>query len=282
MLIRKFINTFFIIIAAGLILFSSVSLYLGFRNYGNSEQLYKETREKFVRYVEPSPVPDEEDSSKPAESSAVNEKADFKSVESDGSNRLNESDETNKSNEYTESGENTQLPLSETSPPAEGIQVNLTGLQALNPDIIGWLYVENTEISYPLLYSGDDQAYLRHGYDGSALNAGSIFLRGANAPDLSDNISVIYGHDTLDGTMFGRLTDFGNAGYLDAHSCFRIILPGVCYRYQIDRCGIISSTDSLYATTNDGSNLKRVVLSTCHGDSQRFIVSGTLTEVISM
>lgn len=238
MLIRKFINTFFIIIAAGLILFSSVSLYLGFRNYGKSEQLYIETREKFVRYVEPSPVPDEEDS--------------------------------------------TQLPLSETSPPAEGIQVNLTGLQALNPDIIGWLYVENTEISYPLLYSGDDQTYLRHGYDGSALNAGSIFLRGANAPDLSDNISVIYGHDTLDGTMFGSLANFGNPGYLDTHSCFRIILPEVCYRYQIDRCGIISSTDSLYATTNDGSNARRVVLSTCHGDSRRFIVSGTLTDVINM
>lgn len=278
-------NNLFIFLAVLVILFSSGSLYLGFSNYRKSDQLYKETREKFISYQEADSVSKEETaeekSSTIVQKSVLKGENNYSDLSSPAYNafKSREGLKSDSEDDVDGAGQILQSVANEVSCQTDSIQVDFGGLQVLNPDIIGWLYVDYTDISYPLLYSGDDEAYLRHGYDGSFLNAGSIFLRGRNAPDLSDGLSVIYGHNAQNGSMFGGLSAFGDEGYRTTHNSFRIILPDVCYRYEIDWCGVISSTDSLYATTNDGSNNRRVILSTCYGEEQRFIVSGILTEI---
>ena len=89
-------------------------------------------------------------------------------------------------------------------------------LKKENEEIIGWLRFDDAEdlhISYPVLYSGDDEKYLRSDIYGEEHIAGSIFLEGKNKPDFSDCYAVIYGHNMRDGSMFGDLdlykeTDF--------------------------------------------------------------------------
>lgn len=115
----------------------------------------------------------------------------------------------------------------------EMISVDLAGLQAENPDVVGWIYFENEEISYPVLYSGDNETYLRTAMDGSAATAGSIFLEGANSPDFEDYHTIIYGHNMRNLSMFGRLKYYKEDGYYEDHMYFQIVTEDVIYRYQI-------------------------------------------------
>ena len=58
------------------------------------------------------------------------------------------------------------------------IQVNFGELTKLISEIVGWIHFENEDIDYPILYSGDNDKYLRKTYDGNDATAGSIFLDG--------------------------------------------------------------------------------------------------------
>lgn len=62
-------------------------------------------------------------------------------------------------------------------------------LRGENEDIIAWIRFDNTEetqVDYPVLYSGDNTEYLRKDLYGNEHTAGSIFLEGLNQPDFSD------------------------------------------------------------------------------------------------
>ena len=45
-------------------------------------------------------------------------------------------------------------------------------LKALNEDVIGWIEIPDTEISYPLMHGEDDQYYLKHTFSGNKNSAG--------------------------------------------------------------------------------------------------------------
>ncbi|WP_051525849.1 class B sortase [Butyrivibrio proteoclasticus] len=102
------------------------------------------------------------------------------------------------------------------------------------PDAIGWIYFENEDISYPIMYSGDNTKYLNTSYDGEKARAGAIFLDGESTPDFSDPHSLIYGHNMRDLTMFGKLRFYKtDASYYDEHQYFQIFTKDGVYRYQI-------------------------------------------------
>ncbi len=102
------------------------------------------------------------------------------------------------------------------------------------PNVIGWIYFENEDISYPIMYSGDNTKYLNTSYDGEKARAGAIFLDGESTPDFSDPHSLIYGHNMRDMTMFGKLRFYKtDASYYDEHQYFQIFTKDGVYRYQI-------------------------------------------------
>ena len=80
------------------------------------------------------------------------------------------------------------------------------GLKAINPDVVGWLYVPGTTIDYPVYQSTDNEHYLRHSATGDWLVSGQVFMDYQNtAPGMVDQQSIIYGHHMLDGTMFEQI-----------------------------------------------------------------------------
>mgnify|MGYP000217125079 FL=1 len=74
------------------------------------------------------------------------------------------------------------------------VDVKLEELQQVNADIIGWIRFDNLEqLSYPVLYSGDDEKYLRTDIYGNQTIAGCIFMEGMNTPDFQDYHTILYG-----------------------------------------------------------------------------------------
>lgn len=59
---------------------------------------------------------------------------------------------------------------------------NLEELQKINPDIIGWIRINETNVNYPLLQAEDDDTYMNTDAEGKYSLSGSIFLHCANKP----------------------------------------------------------------------------------------------------
>ena len=112
--------------------------------------------------------------------------------------------------------------------------VDLGRLIENNSDVKGWIYIEDTTVSYPLLQGPDNDYYLYLNYDEQYSGAGSIYIDSANAGDLSDDHTIIYGHNMKNNSMLGRMSDFESQSYRDAHPNVYILTPsGLWSKYEI-------------------------------------------------
>jgi len=85
------------------------------------------------------------------------------------------------------------------------ISVNFDNLTTINENTIGWLSISNTNISYPVVQSKDNDYYLTHNFYNENSDSGWLFADYRNNfNNLSQNI-IIYGHNRIENTMFGTL-----------------------------------------------------------------------------
>ena len=136
--------------------------------------------------------------------------------------------------------------------PDEIRQSLIDSAQSLNsayPNVIGWLYIPNTRISYPIMQGEDNEYYLHHDFDGSPLKAGSIFLDYRCENRLMNPINVLYGHNMRNGSMLAQVTSYTTDSFFDAHRYGWLATPDTVYRIDFFSCAIADSSDSLY----DGS-----------------------------
>lgn len=108
-------------------------------------------------------------------------------------------------------------------------QVDFAALMDQNQDVIGWIYLENTPINYPVVQSGDNAYYLKHLFDGSYNSAGCIFLDSRNKSDFTDRNSIIYGHHMKNGTMFSDLTEYKSQAFYEEHPEVLLVTPNQNY-----------------------------------------------------
>ncbi len=80
-------------------------------------------------------------------------------------------------------------------------------LKKENNDIVGWIEISNTNISYPVLQTDNNDFYLNHNYKGEYTTRGSIFLdKGVN---LNNSVNyLVYGHRTKTNLMFEQLLKY--------------------------------------------------------------------------
>lgn len=113
------------------------------------------------------------------------------------------------------------------------LEVDLDVLRETNEDVIGWIYLPDSVISYPLMRSEDNNEYLDLTWDLTYSRSGSIFLERRSSPDLSDFHTLIYGHNWKDGRMFSELTGYGDQEYADSHPRVYIVTDDVVLRYEV-------------------------------------------------
>ena len=126
------------------------------------------------------------------------------------------------------------LPPPREDPYAQALaDMDFRALRELNPDVMGWLVIPGTGISYPLLQGETNDTYLRHTWRGEYSNRGSIFLDCQCSRDLTDFNTIVYGHRMRNGTMFAPLANYGQESYRLAHPCVYIATESGTYRYEI-------------------------------------------------
>lgn len=146
-----------------------------------------------------------------------------------------------------DSAETDQDPLEENAQFL--MQINLENLRKTNQDVLGWIYVPDSAISYPLMKVKNNQEYLRRSWDGTPNQAGCIFLESKNYRDFRDFNSIIFGHYMNNGTMFGSLHRYKEQEYWDSHPFIYIVTDSGVRRYQVFatyEAGVQSDTYRLY------------------------------------
>lgn len=107
-------------------------------------------------------------------------------------------------------------------------------LYAINPDIVGWISIPDTNIDYPVVQRKDaTDHYLYRDFYGNQVARGCIYVReqcDVFAP--SDNV-VIYGHMMKDGTMFADLSKYASKSYWQEHQFIQFDTLRARHTYQI-------------------------------------------------
>jgi sortase B len=112
-------------------------------------------------------------------------------------------------------------------------EVNFEELNKINPEIAGWIFMENSVINYPVLHTADNEYYLNHTFRRKTNSSGSIFIECGNQNDFSDQNTIIYGHNMKNGSMFASLNKYKEKSYYDGHQGFWIYTEAGNYYYEI-------------------------------------------------
>ena len=84
-------------------------------------------------------------------------------------------------------------------------EIDFKKLKETNSDTVAYIIIPNTKISYPIVKGNDNDYYLNHSFDRKYNEAGWIFANYENRFDGTDKNISIFGHNRLNGSMFGTL-----------------------------------------------------------------------------
>ena len=187
--------------------------------------------------------------------------------------------------------------------------INFEELQEENPDIYSWITIPNTNVNYPVVQSEEnDNFYLDHDIHKNYSFPGAIYSQSCNSKDYSDRVTVLYGHNMLDGSMFATLHKFSDPDFFEENKFFNVYTKNRKLTYEVvsayiyDDRHIMNSfnfaDDKVYAEWQEEAlnprsvssnarkdlkltkNDKMIVLSTClnGGGDGRYLVQGVLVK----
>lgn len=119
-----------------------------------------------------------------------------------------------------------------------------------NEDIVGYISIPGTNISYPVAQTGNNVYYLYHDLHHNRTAAGSIFADyWSDLGALADDNTIIFGHNMRNGSKFHNLRHFHNEDFFRRHTYILLDTP-----YQETVWDVFSffhtTTDFCYLTPN--------------------------------
>lgn len=98
-------------------------------------------------------------------------------------------------------------------------------LREINPDVVGWIRIPDTQIDYPIVHTDNNETYLDTDFEGKKNSAGTIFLDCDSEPDFSGRHNIIYGHHMKNGSMFKDIIQFKDETFFHEHQSIIIYTP---------------------------------------------------------
>lgn len=266
---KRVVHTCVMLIALVVLCYSAYRIYMIQKGYSDGDALYQKVQEQAVQIT-------------------MSEVAEEDSV-----------DEEPAKEEKKDKGKTEKKKKNLSFPKAN---IDFAYLKRINPDICGWIFLEDSVIHYPIVQGSDNETYLKQAYDKSSSYFGSIFMDMRNDNDFTNQNTIIYGHNMKNGSMFGTLKRYQEEAFYQKHKYFYIFTEDKMYRYQV--CAIYTTTadSDVYTVTYDtkedwlayeqsildrscidtgvslGEKDRIITLSTCHGvhTDNRFVVQAKL------
>lgn len=160
---------------------------------------------------------------------------------------------------YVEIAETSNFdPSTVDSEPLAQVTVDWDALRAVNPDTVGWVYVPNSRINYPIVQGQDNEHYLTYDFDGDQgwlAEYGSVFLDARNKGDWSDQLSFVYGHHMNDGSMFADIAGFVDQARFDECRTVYLLTPQGNYRLRSFSLVHCSAYDPIVETSFESAEV---------------------------
>lgn len=184
------------------------------------------------------------------------------------------------------------------------LSIDWDALLEINDDVIGWVYIKDSQINYPIMQYSNNDYYLTKDINKNYSIGGSIFVDARNEEPFFDDNTVIHGHNMKNGSMFNEIAKYvTTASFREGKTEIEIYLPdNTVSIYQIFSANKISTTSLLYngeqedresyfelatkgnvlASMEVGLNAPTVMLSTCVSssptDTTRYTIHGSLIQ----
>ncbi len=145
----------------------------------------------------------------------------------------NESNNNEENQAINEKEENVKNENKERKIEATERMLKVEKLQEENEDIVGWIEIEDTNISYPVLQGKDNEYYLNHNYKKEKSQKGSVFLDANYDWSIPSNNLIIYGHNIVNDLMFKDLLKYANEEFYKEHPVIRFTTKENDGEYEI-------------------------------------------------
>lgn len=191
----------------------------------------------------------------------------------------------------------TSTPLTST----ENVASSATSLAAkakqyktsINSDIIGWLYIPNTGVNYPVTHTTNNTYYMNHNiYKQSDSNGALVADYECNFNTGLPTNTVIYGHNwhnylapladtNPNDSMFDEVHKYADATFASNHPYIYFSTTEKNYKYQVFAAFYtnISWTDYLYTYPN-ATKLSNIISTAKNNSVHNFGVSATTSDKI--
>ena len=157
-----------------------------------------------------------------------------------------------------------------SQPSSPAITRDIPLLKEMISECVGWVYIQDTKINYPVMYSPENpEKYLKRNFYNKYSVSGVPFIDvrcGLNSTNI-----ILYGHNMKNLTMFGGLRKYLNKNYLNEHPIIEFeTLKGLNY-YKIIEVRKTDIYDSWYTHNLDGKQdgKEYLTLSTCYGTNKK-------------
>lgn len=112
--------------------------------------------------------------------------------------------------------------------------IDMAELAVINPDVLGWIYMPLSPISYPVVRSRRNPAYyLHHNFSGEPSIHGAITMDVLHGGRLSPYSTVFYGHNMKDWSMFKCIVDLLNEPFLAEHPSLYLYMEGRYFEARV-------------------------------------------------
>jgi sortase B len=172
-------------------------------------------------------------------------------------------------------------------------ELSLGELASINSDFVGWINALNS-IDYPVVRGRDNERYINTTFFGNRNSAGAIFMDYRHARGFDEQVVILYGHRTRDGSMFTALESYLDPDFIRRNPNISILKrDGTRLTYTVFAAKITDAWDAAYTAgiydterasevfPDAPANASRfLLLSTCtrgNNDNERLLVFAALT-----
>jgi len=115
----------------------------------------------------------------------------------------------------------------------------------INSDYVFWINIDGTNVDHPVVQGYDNDKYIYTSFYGDNNSLGALFVDYRNNAARSSNV-LIYGHNSVQGEMFGDLHLLLDESFLNEHNIITIKAFGRIFEYEIFSARVTNIYDSAY------------------------------------